>query len=342
MPRKSRIDAPGALHHIIVRGIEKKAIFKDAQDRKNFLDRLDKVLKETSTACYAWALMPNHVHLLLRTGLAPISHVMQRLLTGYAQQFNRRHKRHGHLFQNRYKSFLCEEEPYLLELVSYIHLNCLRAGIVEDMKTLNSYPYCGHAAIMGKLKYDWQDSDYVLRLFGKRAYDARRSYFKFISKKKYQGRRPQGRRPDLVGGGLIRSVGGWSALMSQKSDGVRIMGDERILGSSDFVESVLQRANEDYEQRTRILAKGPDLDALIDYIAKYFKIDAQSLCTATKQPVISRARALLCYFAVFKLMMQGAEVARRLSVSPSSVSKSAARGRADTLVKVIEKICFKA
>jgi putative transposase len=337
MPRKSRIDAPGALQHLIVRGIEKKAIFKDAQDRENFLGRLGKVLKETATSCYAWALMPNHVHLLLRTGLAPVSHVMQRLLTGYAQQFNRRHKRHGHLFQNRYKSILCEEEPYLFELVSYIHLNCFRAGIVEDMKTLNAYPYCGHAVIMGRLKYDWQDSDYILRLFGKTVGVARRSYFKFVSRKKHQGR-----RPDLVGGGLIRSVGGWSALMSQKSEGERIMSDERILGSSDFVENVLQKANEDYEQRTRILAKGQDLDTLIECISAYFKIDAQSLRTGTKQPVISRARALLCYFATNKLMMRGAEVARRLSISPSSVSKSAARGRVDALVKEIEKNCFNA
>jgi REP element-mobilizing transposase RayT len=335
MPRKSRIDTPGALHHIIARGIEKKAIFKDTQDRNNFLDRLGKVLAETSTACYAWVLMPNHVHLLLRAGLAPISNVMQRLLTGYAQQFNRRHKRHGRLFQNRYKSFLCEEDPYLLELVCYIHLNSLRAHIVKDMKALNFYPYSGHAVIMGKLKYECQDSDYVLRLFGKRVGAARRSYFKFVSQKKSQGR-----RPDLVGGGLIRSAAGWSALITEKSAALRIMGDERILGSNDFVESVLQRANEDYEQRTRILAKGQDLNTLIECIADYFEIDTESLYTATKQPVISRARALLCYFAVNNLMMRGAEVAHRLGVSPSSVSRSVARGRADNLVEKIQKICF--
>lgn len=336
MPRKSRIDAPGALHHIIARGIEKKAIFKDTRDRNNFLDRMGKILAETSTACYAWALMPNHVHLLLRVGLAPISNVMQRLLTGYAQQFNRRHKRHGRLFQNRYKSFLCEEDPYLLELVCYIHLNSIRAHIVKDMKALNSYPYSGHAVIMGKLKYECQDSDYVLRLFGKRVEVARRSYFKFVSQKKSQGR-----RPDLVGGGLIRSAAGWSALITEKSAAVRIMGDERILGSNDFVESVLQRANEDYEQRTRILAKGQDLNTLIECIADYFEIDTESLYTATKQPVISRARALLCYFAVNNLMMRGAEVAHRLGVSPSSVSRSVARGRADNFVEKIQKICFK-
>jgi putative transposase len=98
MPRKARIDAPGALHHIIVRGIERRDIFKDQTDKINFLDRLELIVSETSTPCFAWALMTNHVHLLLRTGLTPIATVMRRLLTGYAQQFNRRHKRHGQLF----------------------------------------------------------------------------------------------------------------------------------------------------------------------------------------------------------------------------------------------------
>ena len=110
MPRKARIDAPGALHHIIVRGIEKRQIFKDDKDRHQFIKRLDDVLTETETPVYAWALMPNHAHFLLKTGLTPIATIMRRLLTGYAGYFNRRHRRHGHLFQNRYKSILCQEE----------------------------------------------------------------------------------------------------------------------------------------------------------------------------------------------------------------------------------------
>ena len=126
MPRKSRIDAAGALHHIICRGIEQTDIFVDDFDRDNFVERLGKILSETNTPCFAWALLPNHFHLLLRTGEVPLSTIMRRLLTGYAVSFNRRHRRHGHLFQNRYKSILCQDDPYLLELVRYIHLNPLR------------------------------------------------------------------------------------------------------------------------------------------------------------------------------------------------------------------------
>jgi REP element-mobilizing transposase RayT len=123
MPRRARIDAPGALHHVICRGIERRKIFREDSDRNDFLKRLSTILGETQTPCYARALMPNHFHLLLRTGNTPSARVMRRLLSGYVGRFNRLHRRAGHLFQNRYKSILCQEEPYLLELVCYIHLN---------------------------------------------------------------------------------------------------------------------------------------------------------------------------------------------------------------------------
>jgi putative transposase len=136
----------------MARGIERREIFKDDQDRQSFLERLALILEKTQTQCYAWALIPNHFHLLLRTGLTPLSKVMRRLMTGYAVTFNKRHKRSGHLFQNRYKSVVCEEDPYLLELIRYIHLNPLRAGLVKDLKELDKYPWTGHSAILGKKK----------------------------------------------------------------------------------------------------------------------------------------------------------------------------------------------
>ena len=90
MPRQSRIDAPGALHHVMIRGIERREIFQDDKDRESFLDRLGGILLESSTPCYAWSLLSNHAHFLLRTGQIPISRVMRKLLTGYAVTFNRR------------------------------------------------------------------------------------------------------------------------------------------------------------------------------------------------------------------------------------------------------------
>jgi len=166
MPRLARLDAPGVLHHIMIRGIERRNIFKNDKDREDFLDRLSNLLPETKTCCYAWVLIPNHAHFLFRTGQVPLATVMRRLLTGYVVSFNRRHKRSGQLFQNRYKSIVCQEDIYLRELVRYIHLNPVRAGIVSSLTELNRYGYCGHSALMGKKKRLWQDVDYVLGYFG--------------------------------------------------------------------------------------------------------------------------------------------------------------------------------
>ena len=332
MPRKARIDAPGALHHIVIRGIEQKPIFKDSQDYQNFIERLSNILSESSTPCFAWVLMTNHAHLLLRTGLTSISTVMRRLLTGYAQQFNRRHRRYGHLFQNRYKSFLCEEELYLLELVRYIHLNPIRAGMVEDLKALNSYSRSGHSVIMGRVKHDWQDTHYVLARFGDSVKEARKSYLRFVRKAINQGR-----RPDLVGGGLLRSIGGWSALKAIRDTETRVISDERILGSSEFVETVLKSANEAYERKTVIQAKGINLDHLIGMVAGRLDMDVNLILSSSRQRTVALARSIICCLAVDQLMLSGTLVASRLNLTPSAVSKLVSRGRLETETREIAK-----
>jgi REP element-mobilizing transposase RayT len=332
MPRKARIDAPGALHHIIIRGIECKAIFKDNTDRANFLERLDHIISETETGCYAWVLMTNHVHLLLKTGLAPIATVMRRLLTGYAVSFNRRHRRHGQLFQNRYKSFLCEEDVYLKELVRYIHLNPLRAKIVKDLKALNKYQWCGHSVLMGKVEADFQDTAYVLRLFGQSTRPARRAYESFVRKGEEQGR-----RPDLVGGGLLRSVGGWAALKGLRDIGIRIKGDERLLGSSDFVERVLKQADEQLEERYRLQISIISLPVLIEKVAHYYQIDSENLRSACKERRVTEARRVLCYIAVRKLGYKCSDVSKTIGISAVTVSKAVSLGSKLSQIGKIQK-----
>jgi REP element-mobilizing transposase RayT len=152
MPRQPRLDAPGTLHHIMGRGIDRTKIFRSNADRKDFFNRLADLCREGALIAYAWAVMPSHFHLLLRTGNQPVSKSMRRLLTGYVVNFNRRHRRYGHLFQNRYKSIICEDDLYLLELTRYIHLNPLRAGIVDSVEKLSGYSWTGHSAIMGRVR----------------------------------------------------------------------------------------------------------------------------------------------------------------------------------------------
>ena len=143
MPRSKRIDIPGAVYHVIARGIESREIFLHDFDREEFLRRLEKGLKETGHKCYAWALMPNHIHLLLGTGENPLSDLMRKILTGYAVYFNRKYTRSGYLYQNRYKSILCQEEKYMLELVRYIHLNPLIGGVVKTIDELDNFWWNG-------------------------------------------------------------------------------------------------------------------------------------------------------------------------------------------------------
>ena len=223
MPRGARLDAPGTLHHVIVRGIERRRIVNDVSDRENFVSRLGQLAGGTKTAVYAWALMTNHAHILLRSGPSGLSQYMRRILSGYAISYNRRHKRHGHLFQNRYKSIICEEDSYFKELVRYIHLNPLRVGLVDSLAKLDRYRYCGHSVLIGRVNNDWQDRDYVLKWFGSKEGEAKRAYRQFVKKGI-----DQGRRPDLVGGGLIRFQGGWSAVKAIRRLGVREKLDERF------------------------------------------------------------------------------------------------------------------
>ena len=182
MPRQARLDAPGTLHHVIIRGIEGRKIVDDDRDRQDFIFRMGSIALETETSIYAWALMTNHAHILLRSGESGLSRYMRRFLTGYAISYNLRHSRHGHLFQNRYKSIVCEEDPYFKELVRYIHLNPLRATLVETIAKLDSYRFCGHSVLIGRVKNDWQDRDYVLKWFGQKEGEAISAYRRFIKK----------------------------------------------------------------------------------------------------------------------------------------------------------------
>ncbi len=322
MPRRSRIDAPGALHHIMARGIDRQDIFRDQKDYSAFIIRLRDLLLETKTSCYAWALIPNHFHLLLKTGNVPISHLMKRLLTGYAVYFNRHHNRCGHLFQNRYKSILCQEDSYLLELVRYIHLNPLRAKLVEEYRNLAGYPYCGHGAIMGRRKIEWQDRDYLLGLFGNKEGEARKEYSRFV-----RNGIEQGKRDDLTGGGLLRSHGGWAGVKILKETGDYQKGDERILGDGNFVNEVLASAEEKLKKRYQMKAEGYDLERLAMRVSEVTDIETAEIFDNQRDSRRTGARSLLCFWAKEDLGITQRELAQVLNLTPPAVSYMVKRGR---------------
>jgi putative transposase len=322
MPRVARLDTPGLLHHVMIRGIERRRIFNDNEDRENLIERLSDLLPKTKTQCYAWAFMPNHAHFLFRSGPSGIANLMKRLLTGYAVYYNRRHRRHGQLFQNRYKSIICQEDTYLLELVRYIHLNPLRAKIVVDLTEMNHYPYCGHSALMGKAKREWQDTEYILGLFGKRMYEARKRYLSYVEDGILLGR-----RPELVGGGLIRSLGGWEKIKKMRLRGQdRIKSDQRILGESDFVRDVLSESEAQFNRKYKLKSQGYNFEKVVEKVCDIFQMEKGFITGRGKQRDRVRARDLLCYWAVCELGISMVDVARHLDITPSAVSYSVQRG----------------
>ncbi len=316
MPRHARLDVPGVLYHIIIRGMERRAIFTDDRDYEDFLSRLHTVLGQTATRCYAWSLMPNHAHILLRRGNVSLSTVMARILTGFVVTFNKRHQRVGRLFQNRYKSVICEEDPYLMELVRYIHLNPLRASLVADLAALADYPFTGHRVLIGRAALPWQDTEAVLSLFGGNTEAARREYLLFVEKGVCEGRKAH-----LTGGGLQRRHGGWR-------EGRDVMrADERILGSSDFVQQVLAESGQRLHHSYAIRQDGHTLESVSADIAMLYGIPPDNLRKRTKEKPIADARSLLCYVAATDLGVSATELARRFSLSQPAITYAIRRGR---------------
>ena len=322
MPRIARLDTPGLLHHVMIRGIERRKIVRGNKDHEDFIERLSILLPETKTQCYAWVFMPNHIHMLLRSGPSGISTLMRRLLTGYVVSYNRRHKRHGPLFQNRYKSIICQEDTYFQELVRYIHLNPLRAKIVMDLNELDKYAYCGHSALMGKIKREWQDVEYVLGYFGKRIGSSRKNYRPYVEKGISMGR-----RAELVGGGLIRSMGGWDEIKKMRLTGQdRIKSDQRILGESDFVLEVLSESEERLTQTYELRRRGFNYEKALERVSLLFELEGEYITGKGRQQDRVRARDLLCYWCCIKLGISMAELAKRLNLTLAAVSCAVKRG----------------
>ncbi|MEI8031935.1 MAG: transposase [Chlorobiaceae bacterium] len=314
MPRGARLDAPGTLHHVMVRGIEGGRIVSDNADRTFFVSLMGAVSLATGTKIYAWVLMTNHAHILLKSGDSGLSTFMRKLLTGYASWYNKRHQRHGHLFQNRYKSIVCEEERYFHRLVSYIHLNPLRAGLVGSVEALDSYRWSGHAVVMNRIRHDWQDRAYVLGYFGEREFSALKAYRDFVKSESGLGR-----QPELTGGGLIRSVGGWSEVKSLKNREEKQFSDERILGSGDFVRNIIGDAEDSVKERLPAVSRELKAADLLKRACEKAGLQVEALQGGSRMREYSALRKMLAVAYVRELGMSYASAARLLGISGAAV-----------------------
>ena len=185
MGRKPRLHIEGGLYHIIARGNNRKEIFKEEEDYADFLKILQALKQKTSFKLFGYCLMPNHFHLLMEVGRTSTSVVMQRLLTSYTKHYNKKYKKIGHLFQGRCKSIICEKDNYLLELVRYIHLNPLRAGLVR--RPLD-WEWSGHKEILSD-NCRLIDNKEVLGMLGNDPRQAVKNYAEFVRDGSKMGKR---------------------------------------------------------------------------------------------------------------------------------------------------------
>jgi REP element-mobilizing transposase RayT len=321
MPRAPRLDFPGALHHVIVRGIERRKIFRSDRDRKLFLDRLASLVVQSRAALYAWALMPNHAHALLRTGNFPLSRLVQSWLAPYVGTFNRIHRRAGHLFQNRFKSILVEEEPYLLELVRYIHLNPVRSRLPVTIDSLDRYPWTGHATLLGKRHFAAQDTDFVLQHFERTVGKARRAYRLFVREGAQRAK-----IPDLEGGGLRRSTAGSQMMPKLSSGRERWASDERILGGSDFVHEIIAKANDELPLDGK---SNKDPAALVSNlcskVGSRLGVVPEEIATGSQRRPVLDARAVVSRLAVCHYGLSLSTTGRQLGVSKQSIARALQR-----------------
>lgn len=319
MPRQARIDYVGALHHVIGRGIERSRVFKEEKDKRAFLERLQKQLAKSSMRCYAWCIMNNHFHILLQSGSTLLAEFMRRLLTSYAVYYNILHKRSGHLFQNRYKSVLCDKDSYLLPLMRYIHLNPVKAKVV-DIEGLKSYDWTGHREILAEENKKGRIIclDEILGYFGKRKKEAKKEYCKFVE----EGINID---EDYEGGGLVRSAGGMRELLNRPRV-EKEQYDERILGDSAFVERVYKLIG--CEEQTGIKSK----EELMQRICRYYRQGIEEVIARPTKKARA-ARIVYVYLGYRCLGISLTELGKDLGIKQPAASMALVKGKRE-----IEKI----
>lgn len=302
MPRPPRLDAPGAIHHVIVRGIDKRLIFRCDADRERFLERLLRQLDDAGAACFAWALMPNHAHLLLRTGTRPLSEMMQRLNTGYAVAFNRRYERTGYVFQSRYHSILVGDDAYLRVLLRYLHLNPLRAGLVASLRALAHYPWAGHAGMMGFSPRAFHATDEALGWFGADVSSARAELMCWMRSGPDQPDPPEaiGRRARTRPESRPLPPGTGSAPPDDAPDNSR--------------------------RAARLRAHGWSMDLLIRWVCQRLEVDLERVRGGGRARPECEARALIGFLATHELGYARRQSAFKTGVSEGAMSRAIRRG----------------
>lgn len=288
MARKPRIHYPGAVYHVILRGNGKQDIFFEDQDRYRFFLLLQEGIERYRHQVHSFCLMTNHIHLVIQVSDIPLSRIMQNLSFRYTRWVNWRHDRSGHLFQGRYKAVLVDGDSYLLELVRYVHLNPVRAGMVP---TLDEYPWTSHGAYLGRETLPWLATDPTHAMFAKKRERAVRAYAAFI-----RDGLGEERRPEFHGEGIA---------------------DSRVFGEDDFVARMVGEGRD-------ILPKIAVEDILSAVVRRY-SLSPDDLARPGKERSPARARAMAAWLVQDVLSVTLRALAERTARDVSSLSAAAQR-----------------
>ena len=320
MPRFKRLDWNGATHHVMARGVSGREIFLDVEDRCSFIDRMAKLVAETGISVMAWALMPNHIHLLVQTGSTPLKTFMHRLLTGHACYFNKRHGRTGHLFQNRYKAILVEAESYLLEVLRYIHKNPLKAGFIENIKDLGAYQWTGHYGIIHAGSYRWQNKKFILSFFSRGKDNGIPGYIGFMAGSPVKG------DSDIFENGSF-TLGNHGIIENEEckrkpSDDYKI----NVIGSRKFALNIYEHLKNQKRRdlRNRDIQRDVIM-ALMEEARNVYGVSKAAISSGSKRLNVSKAREFLSYSLLIEYGLKQIDCSRILGISSQAVRTAADR-----------------
>lgn len=321
MPRIMRPDWENALHHVMARGIDGRSLFSNEFEYEDLSRRLEQLIIEMEFSVFAWVIMPNHFHLLIRTGPKPISLLMQRLLTGFAISYNRRHDRTGHVFQGRFRSILVQEETYFLKLINYIHLNPLKAGLVDSLQELDSYKWSGHSCLVGTTGCNWMMRDEVLEYFGDTEQYAIKNYQMSL-----RNETDNSTLSELAYGNYTINRNGIK-FTDQKTKTSHWSGICRVLGNKEFAKKVLSRLNESESMEIRDRGEIHNrIERLFDQVEKIMGLSRDVICGNSRNHELAEARGAIAWICSHKLGLSYRDISKLLAISRSGAAKAIGRG----------------